>query len=313
MILTVTLNTALDITCRLPEIRPHRSNRLHGVTQQAGGKGVNVSRVLAAMGRATVVTGLAGGTTGQAVRADLAECGLRDELVDVAGETRRTMAVVDDRDVTMLLEPGPVISGPEWHTFLEHYERLSARASVVVLSGSLPPGLPDDSYGTLIDRARAHGVPAVLDADGPALLNALPAGPALVKPNASELTEATGIQDPLGAAQKLRAAGAAAVVASLGPDGMLACTDAGNWRARPSTGLTGNPTGAGDSAVAALALGLAAGRPWPERLRHATALSAATVLAPRAGRFDADAYDRLLDSVRVDVLDPPHPQGEPCP
>ncbi|WP_241681599.1 PfkB family carbohydrate kinase, partial [Streptomyces sp. CB01881] len=103
------------------------------------------------------------------------------------------------------------------------------------------------------------------------------------------------------------------VVASLGPDGLLACTADGCWRACPPGPLPGNPTGAGDSAVAALALGLATGTAWPDRLRHAVALSAATVLAPRAGRFDAGAYDRLLSLVRVGEIEPAHPQGEPCP
>ncbi|MFJ2193307.1 1-phosphofructokinase family hexose kinase [Kitasatospora sp. NPDC087861] len=311
MILTVTLNAALDITYRLPEVRLHASHRVPSVRQQAGGKGVNVARVLAALGHTAIVTGLAGGPAGQAVRADLAEAALPDELVEVAGETRRTVAVADDQDTTVFLEPGPEVSPQEWRRFLAHYERLLPGASVVVLSGSVPPGPPADAYRILIERARCHGVPAVLDADGPALLRALPAGPAVVKPNAHELAEATGTADPAGGAELLRAAGAGAVVASLGPDGLLACTAEGNWRARPPDALRGNPTGAGDSVVAALALGLHTGAPWPDRLRQAVALSAATVLAPLAGRYDADAYHRMLSLVRVEEVGPAHPQGEP--
>ncbi|MBP0455206.1 1-phosphofructokinase family hexose kinase [Kitasatospora sp. RG8] len=313
MILTVTLNTALDVTYRLPEVRRHGSNRVREVTRQAGGKGVNVARVLAALGQEAVVTGLAGGATGRAVRADLAAAGLHDELVEVAGETRCTVAVAEDTDTTVYLEPGPVVSAAEWQHFLAHYERLLPGAAVAVLSGSLPRGLPDDAYLLLVERAGAHGVPALLDADGPALLHGLPAGPAVVKPNIDELAAATGVQDPLEGAELLRAAGAGAVVASLGPDGLLACTADGRWRARPPGPLPGNPTGAGDSAVAALALGLATGTAWPDRLRQAVALSAATVLAPRAGRFDAGAYDRLLSLIRVGEIEPAHPQGEPCP
>ncbi|WP_030241732.1 1-phosphofructokinase family hexose kinase [Streptomyces sp. NRRL S-350] len=313
MILTVTLNTALDVTYRLPEARLHASNRVRAVTRQAGGKGVNVARVLAALGHEVVVAGLAGGPAGRAVRADLADCGLRDELVEVAGETRRTVAVVDDLDTTMLLEPGPQIEPAEWQHFLTRYERLLHGASAVVLSGSVPPGLPAGAYRELVERAGARGVPAVLDADGPALLDALPARPAVVKPNAHELAGAAGTEDPVAGAELLRSAGARAVAASLGPDGLLAVTDRGRWRARPPGVLAGNPTGAGDSAVAALALGLAGGEAWPDRLRRAVALSAATVLAPQAGRFDSDAYHRLLDLVRIEDLDPAHPQGESCP
>ncbi|MET8546911.1 hexose kinase, partial [Kitasatospora sp. NPDC004799] len=222
MILTVTLNPALDLTYRLPEVRLHASNRVRSSTGQAGGKGVNVARVLAALGHGATVTGLVGGPTGRAVRAELAASGLPDELVEVAGETRRTVAVADDRDTTMLLEPGPEIAPSEWQRFLSHYERLLPGASVAVLSGSLPPGLPTDAYRTLVERARSHGVPAVLDADGPALLRALPARPAVVKPNAAELAAATGTADPAEGAERLCAAGAGAVVASLGPDGLLA-------------------------------------------------------------------------------------------
>lgn len=312
MILTVTLNPALDLTYRLPAVRLHAGNRVRDVRQQAGGKGVNVARVLAALGRTAIVTGLAGGPTGQALRADLAAAALHDELVEVAGETRRTVAVADDRDTTVFLEPGPPVTAPEWRRFLAHYRRLLPGTAVAVLSGSLPPGLPADAYAVLVELARAHGVPAVLDADGPALLRALPAGPAVVKPNAHELAAATGTGDPVRGAERLRAAGAAAVVASLGPDGLLAATAEGRWRARPPGALPGNPTGAGDSAVAALALGLADGTPWPERLRRAAALSAATVLAPVAGQYDAEAYRRLLDEVRIEPLEPQPDRSGPC-
>ena len=314
MILTVTLNPALDLTYRLAAVRKHAGNRAPSFLQQAGGKGVNVARVLAALDQAATVTGLAGGHNGRALRADLAAAGLRDELVEVAGETRRTVAVADDQDTTVFLEPGPQVTTAEWRRFLEQYQRLLRDASAVVLSGSLPPGLPADAYRTLIELARSHGVPTVLDAEGHALLRALPAGPAVVKPNAHELAAATGTADPVRGVERLRAAGAAAVVASLGPDGLLAATPEGAWRARPPEPLPGNPTGAGDSAVAALALGLSTGAPWPERLRQAVALSAATVLAPQAGHYDSDAYHQLLDRVLVEQPDHPRPaqlEGEP--
>ncbi|WP_188306828.1 1-phosphofructokinase family hexose kinase, partial [Streptomyces sp. CBMA123] len=213
----MTLNPALDLTYRLDAVREHAVNRVASVRRQAGGKGVNVARVLAALGRTAIVTGLAGGPSGHALRADLAAAGLHDELVEVAGETRRTVAVADDRDTTVFLEPGPPVTAPEWRRFVAHYERLLPGTSVAVLSGSLPPGLPPDAYTVLIELARSHGAPAVLDADGPALLRALPAGPAVVKPNAPELAAATGTEDPVRGVERLRAAGAGAVVAALGP------------------------------------------------------------------------------------------------
>ncbi|MFB7664355.1 1-phosphofructokinase family hexose kinase [Kitasatospora sp. NPDC056138] len=306
MILTVTLNTAVDVTYRLPAVRRNASNRVCDVAQRAGGKGVNVARVLAALGHETVLTGLAGGANGQVLRADLAAAGLNDHLVPIAGETRRTVALVeqDTNRTTMLLEPGPVVTAAEWSRFLARYERLLTGSAAVALSGSLPAGLPLDAYGVLIALATAHRVPAVLDTDGPALLAALPAGPALIKPNADELATATGSPDPSAGAEALRAAGAGAVVASLGPDGLIATTPQGSWRARPPRTVTGNPTGAGDAVVAALTVGLVAGAPWPDRLAQAVALSAATVLAPLAGSFDAEAYHRMLPLVETERTAP---------
>lgn len=304
MILTVTLNAALDITHRVDRLRPHASNRVSSATQRAGGKGVNVARVLHALGERTAVTGLAGGPTGAAVRADLAAAGITDHLVPIDGESRRTVAVVDDRDTTILLEPGPRVASAEWARFTRRYRELLGGARAVVLSGSLPPGVPADAYGVLVALARAAGVPVLLDADGEALLAALAEGPDVVKPNVHELAAATGGADPVAGAATLTAAGARAVVVSLGPEGLLAHTPAGVWRARPPAPVAGNPTGAGDAAVAALALGLIAGQAWPERLVAAVALSAAAVAAPLAGDFDPAVRRALLDTVTVNSVPP---------
>jgi tagatose 6-phosphate kinase len=139
----------------------------------------------------------------------------------------------------------------------------------------------------------------VVDADGPALAHALDARPDVIKPNAEELRSAAGRDDPEEAARALHERGASAVVASLGPLGLLAVGDKGNWRAEPPERITGNPTGAGDAVVAAIAAGLAAGDGWPEILREAVALSAATVLHPQAGGFDLAARERFRRTARV--------------
>ncbi len=160
MILTVTLNTALDITYRVPGLRPHASHRVTEVTERPGGKGLNVARVLAALGHPVTVTGFAGGSTGATVRASLAGVpGVVDALVPVAGATRRTVAVVDERtgDTTQLNEPGPVVAPAEWNAFQEAYEGLLAGAAAVALCGSLPPGVPVGAYAGLVRTARAAG------------------------------------------------------------------------------------------------------------------------------------------------------------
>ncbi|MER6381598.1 1-phosphofructokinase family hexose kinase [Streptomyces sp. NPDC001118] len=303
MILTVTLNTALDLTYRVRSLRPHASHRVSDVVERPGGKGVNVARVLAALGHETTVTGFVGGATGRAMRDQLGGIpGLTDALVPVAGATRRTIAVVDELsgDTTQLNEPGPQIAPAEWGAFLDRYEELlDGGVRAVALCGSLPPGVPVGAYAHLVRAARAAGAPVLLDTSGEPLRRGVAARPDLIKPNTDELAELTGSHEPLRATQDARRRGAHAVVASLGADGLLAVTPEGRWRATPPARIHGNPTGAGDSAVAGLLSGLVQRLPWPDRLARAVALSAATVMAPAAGEFDRDAYEQLLARISV--------------
>jgi tagatose 6-phosphate kinase len=304
MILCVALNAALDVTYVVDEVRWHAGNRVTSVAERAGGKGTNVARVLHTLGEDAVLTGFAGGGTGDRIRRDLVTAGITEQLVTIAGESRRTLVVVDvgAGDATGFWEPGPRVSADEWDRFVRRYRDLLAGAAVVVLSGSAPPGVPDDGYASLISVAQAAGIPAVLDADGPALRLGVAAGPAVIKPNRAELAAATGHQNVWAAAQWLRDAGAGAVVVSAGADGLLASTSEHRWVARPREALSGNPTGAGDACVAALARGLVAGNGWPERLADAVALSAAAVLRPVAGDIDRNAYQRFRGAVRVEEV-----------
>ncbi|MEU9254834.1 1-phosphofructokinase family hexose kinase [Streptomyces sp. NPDC048270] len=307
MILTVTLNTALDVTYRVPRLLPHASHRVADVSERPGGKGVNVARVLAALGHEVTATGFTGGPVGAVVRGLLERSpGVVDALVPCAGTTRRTVAVVDEAsgDTTQFNEPGPLITAAEWSRFLERYEELlAAGARAVALCGSLPPGVPVGAYAVLVRAARAAGVPVLLDTSGEALRRGVAARPEIIKPNAAELAELTGSREPLPATRDARRRGAHAVVTSLGPDGLLAATPEGAWRAAPPRALAGNPTGAGDSAVAGLLSALAEGLDWPERLTRAVALSAATVHAPAAGEFDPRTYEEVRGSVKVTRAD----------
>ena len=302
MILTVTLNTALDITYRVPVLRPHTSHRVTDVTERAGGRGLNVARVLAALGHVVTATGFVGGSTGRIVRELLATtAGVRDALVPISGTTRRTVAVVDTAtgDTTQLNEPGPLITPAEWSAFQQAYEELVAGADAVALCGSLPPGVPVGAYAGLVRGARAAGAAVLLDTSGEPLRRGVAARPDLVKPNAVELAELTGSHDPLRATQDARRRGAQAVVASLGPQGLVAATPEGRWRATPPARIHGNPAGAGDSVSAGLLSGLVEGLPWPDRLARAVALSAATVLSPAAGEFDRAGYEELVGRIAV--------------
>jgi 1-phosphofructokinase family hexose kinase len=305
VILTVTPNAALDVTYEVDVLRRHTSHRVRRVTERAGGKGVNVASVLAQLGHDVVVTGCAGGATGAQIRADLDARGIAHSFADSDGEARRTLTVVSNSegDATVFNEPGPAQSPQVWPALLDHVDALviETGATVVVLSGSLPPGFPVDGYSSLVRRCRDAGVAVILDADGEPLRLGLPAGPDIVKPNRAELGEATGARDVAAGVVALRALGARDVVVSAGPDGLTwYAADGSTVRARLDASLDGNPTGAGDAVVAALAAGLADAGPRDVVVRDAVAWSAAAVLQPVAGQVDPTDVARLAAQTLVE-------------
>jgi len=311
VIVVVCLNPALDVTHHVDAVDWGGVNCPRAVRTRPGGKGLNVARTLHALGVDVLVLGLAGGITGAGIEAALRELGVPAAFTPVAGETRRTFTVVDNR-VTAFHESGPEIGEDEFAGFRHGYEQALEAATAVVLSGSLPPGRPAGTYATLIETAAAAGVPAVLDTHGEALRRGAAAGAAIVKPNLAELAALAGRPLSPGADRAADQAtmeaaagelgGAEAVVVTLGPDGLLAATGDGCWRARPPAAVTGNATGAGDAVAAALAHGLVLGRPWHERLRHAAALGAATAAAPVAGEFRHQDYLGALSEVAVEEV-----------
>ncbi len=304
MIVTVTPNIALDVTYTIDEFVIHSSMRVTDVAERAGGKGINVSRVLASLGRQSIALGLQGGNVGLAIEADLVASGLSFELTPIAGQTRRSVGIVDRStgDATVLNEAGPTVSVEEWGSLSAVFARHLCAATTVVISGSLPPGVSERAIAELVQQAVDVGVGVIVDTSGTALLHAAERGPDIVKPNASEISAATGISDPLLGARALLDRGAKAVVVSLGSDGMCLVTAEGALQARPSRMIRGNPTGAGDAAVAALAAGLDAGNSWDDRLRQAVAISAAAVAHPLAGSYDPDVYESMLNEIHVEVI-----------
>jgi 1-phosphofructokinase family hexose kinase len=316
MILVVALNPALDVTHHVAGANWAGTNRPFAVHARAGGKGLNVARTLRALGRPVTLTGFAGGLTGEAVTDSLTGTGIDVRLTWIAGETRRTFTVADtvSGSAALFNEPGPAVSAQEYGQFAAAYLDALGSSAAVVLSGSVPDQLPDDVYAELIAAAGRTGVPAILDASGSALTAGVVAGPAIVKPNLSELEDVAGASlhtragpDLTGverAARALITAGAGAAVASLGADGLLAVSGNEVWKASPPGPVHGNPIGAGDAVVAGLADALVAGAAWPERLRHAVALGTAAAAAPVAGEFDAADYNRLHPDVVVTVCAP---------
>jgi tagatose 6-phosphate kinase len=304
LILTVTLNAALDVTYGLTEVQWDQVNRVEEVHTRAGGKGVNVARVLHTLGVDSTATGFVGGATGDAIRADLAAAGIKDRMIAMAGESRRTVVIAQPRGATVFNEPGAGVSASEWGAFVDGFDELLRGCSVVVLSGSLPRGLPRDAYALLLRIANAAGVHGVLDAQGAELIAGLAGRPAIVKPNVFELESATGRpcgteEDALTAASLLRAGGADAVVVTRGAEGLVALTSDGSWAATPPESVTGNATGAGDAVAAALAVGIERDQPWPDRLVEAVAMGAAAVKGALAGDIDLAAYRGFRTAVQL--------------
>ncbi len=265
---TVTLNLALDVTYEVPELVVGGSHRVDSPRQRAGGKGVNVARVAATLGHQVLVLGFVGGLTGELVAEELFDAGLTALLTPIAGETRRTVAIVNgvDGDATIFNEAGPSVSEDEWRAFDDRMPW--AKLGVLACSGSMPPGLPADAYAELAVRARHHDVLSVIDAGGNALVAAAKAG-AVVRSNAAELREALGELSVEEGARQLVSSGATAAVITDGARGMVAASNQGVWRALPVEQVAGNPTGAGDACTAVVAAAIARG-PEPDWPRYSS-------------------------------------------
>jgi tagatose 6-phosphate kinase len=300
VILCVAPSPAIDVTCQVDGFVVGGTNRVGQVTHRPGGKAVNVARVLTAIGAQALVLAPVAGPAGARLRDGLAELGVPTELVDAGEPTRRTLTVVDraNGEATLFAEPARV---RDWTAVADRFARLLPSSDVVVISGSLPHGADPDAVAELVRAARRADRPVVVDTSGPALAEAVAAGPTIVKPNADELAELTGAFDPVAAVDDIVHKGPWMVVASLGADGVIAAGRTGRWRVRPANRLRGNPTGAGDALVAGLAHGLAAKMSVPDMLVGSVALSAAAVLRPCAGEVDPDEVARQRAGVSLEV------------
>jgi 1-phosphofructokinase family hexose kinase len=321
MIVTVTLNAALDRTLVVPGFALGASRSVDHGLNLAGGKGLNVARALCALGCPALALGFAGGLTGERVRRSLADEGLPHALTSIEDESRTCTAIVDSDSgvATEINEPGPTVQPREIDAFLASFQRALPDADLVCLSGSLPVGIAADFYAVLLERAREAGVPCTLDSRGPALRHGMRAEPLLAKPNRAEAAELFGADvDPLDADAVRRAIpdrAPAALAITLGPEGAVLYSAAGAWRANVPVVRPVDTVGAGDAFVAGLAAGLtrsargidmlaALAQPAVvvEMLRLATATAVANTLTIGAGRLDRRDVDRLLDLVEIRPL-----------
>lgn len=305
MIVTVTLNPAVDKTLIVRGFTPGTTNRATVDRLRVGGKGINVAFNLRRLGCEVVATGFLGADDRHGTAAALARAGIEAEFVPVEAETRVNLKVFDSLTglETEINEPGFVVPPPAIAALAARLQAMASRASVMVFSGSLPPGAPDDLYAQLVALVRAHGVRSVLDAAGAALAHGIAARPDLVKPNRQETEDLLGT--PIGddvslatAAERILASGARSVVISLGPGGALGASSAGMWRARPPAVAVRSTVGAGDAMVAGLAYGLMHSLSASDALRLATAVSCAAAAASDPSGVAQD-IETLLPQVAI--------------
>lgn len=305
MILTITPNTALDRVFILPSLERNRRNQAEDWVESMGGKGCNVSSIVAALGEETVATGVAAGETGRRMEAMLRKQGVTPDLVWTEGETRINTVLIERQHGAHTTICAPALhTDPQALPGLKAWiEKWAPSAAVIVLAGSLPEGWPDETYGELTEVARAAGKPLVVDASGAQLEAALRGPVTAIKPNLNELESVAGPlrgrQAIADAADGLRARGAGWVLVSLGAEGALLVSENGRWEAPGLRVPVVNPAGAGDGMTACLALGLARGWDEAETLRWAVAVSAAVVTTRGTAEFYPEDAQRLLPQVHI--------------
>ncbi|MEV8532832.1 1-phosphofructokinase [Streptomyces sp. NPDC051211] len=283
MILTVTPNPSLDRTYEVPSLDRGEVLRATGDRVDPGGKGVNVSRAVAAAGVRTTAVLPLGGAPGILIAELLTAQGVDVTAVSISGQTRSNISLAEpDGTLTKINAPGPELTPEESLLLLDTVRTHSGAADWIACCGSLPRGLPPEWYADLVARAHDAGARIALDTSGPALLSALPARPDVIKPNAEELAEAVGrplatLGDVVKAAEELRALGAGAVLASLGADGQLLVEESGTYYGTAEAGAVRSNVGAGDASLAGF---LIAGGAGPAALASALAHGAAAVRLP---------------------------------
>jgi tagatose 6-phosphate kinase len=285
MIVTVTLNPTLRVEYDAERVVPGAVNRVRRVGYRTGGRGLAVARYLHTFGHEVVAAGLAGGATGELIRAELARAGIATQFTRIAAESRRLVDIADGSSglSTGFAEPSPYITTEELGRLAADYLDLLAGATAVVLCGSLPAGMPEEIYGSFVSYAAGAGVPAILEAGGRALLRAADRGPALVIPD--QAGEDVG---------DLKVAEGTPVVVMTG-HGVAALTLDGEWGAEAGQASLESDA-ARDALVAGFVPGIALGWSWPDMLRHAVAL-ASSVLP--SGEADLGAYEETLAEVEV--------------
>ncbi|MCL6440294.1 1-phosphofructokinase family hexose kinase [Thermoleophilum album] len=313
MIITVTLNAAIDRTLAVPSFTLGRRHRAVEQTTMAGGKGVNVARALKLLGQPVIATGFAGGATGTRIIEHLTEQSILNDFVRIREESRTSTAVVDPTTgvQTEINERGPRVTEQELALFVDKLLYLAKGAELCVFAGSLPRGVADDFYARMIGELRTLGVECVLDSEGEPLRQGVRARPDLVTPNEPEAEELVGHEfvdpvDRLRALGEIAELGARQAVLTL-PDGCIALLEGPGgerelWRATLEPLEPVSAVGSGDAFLAGYIAALYQGRPTPERLAFAVACGAESTQHFGAGTLDPRAVERLVPTVAVERI-----------
>jgi 1-phosphofructokinase/tagatose 6-phosphate kinase len=315
MIITVTLNTAIDKTLSVPNFRLGRRHRTVEQTTMPGGKGVNVARVLKTLGAPVIATGLAGGATGTRIVDQLTQLSVLSDFVRISEESRTNTAVIDPTtgEQTEINEKGPKVTAQEIELFVDKLLYLAKGASMCVFAGSLPRDVDVDVYANLIRELRRLGVTTIVDTDGDPLRRAVRAEPDVISPNVLEAEELVGHEfnddeDRVIAVREMCELGAREAIMTM-PDGCFAQmappepgADPCIYRVRVPAG-TIEPratVGSGDAFLAGYVASRYAGRGRQESLAYAVACGAESTQHLGAGLVDPDRVERLLADVEVE-------------
>jgi 1-phosphofructokinase/tagatose 6-phosphate kinase len=319
VILTVTLNAAIDRTVAVPNFRLGQRHRAVEARTVAGGKGVNVARALKLLGRPVIATGLAGGPTGSRILERLAEESILNDFTWIEGDSRTNLAVIDPTsgEQTEINERGPEVTPEEVDRFVEKLLYLAKGARICVLAGSLPPGTEPDVYARLIAELKGLGVLCLLDTDSDPMRAGLRAGPAVVAPNVAEAEEVVDheFNDPddfaLGLGGLIEMGASEAVITS--ESGCMAIVGEGSERRRYEVRVEHlepvAAVGSGDSFVGGYVAARYEGASPEECLAFGVACGAESTQHFGAGSLDARDAERLLSRVEVRELDVPAQVG----
>ncbi len=312
MIITVTLNPALDKTLEVPNFTPGRRHRTVDQVTMPGGKGVNVARAIKRLGQPVIATGLAGGATGTRIVEALNGEAILNSFVRIREESRTNTAVLDPTTglQTEINERGPAVSAQELELFNEKLLYLAKGASMCVFAGSLPRGVDPDLYANLIRAVKKLGVMTVLDTEGEPLRLAVRADPDLVSPNELEAEELVGqefndVEDRAQAVVEMTRLGAGETIMTVADGCYAQVLDGGPtlWRVSVEEQEARSRIGSGDAFLAGYVAARYAGRPPVECLRYGVACGAESIQHFGAGVIDPAKVDRLLGEVHAEPLE----------